>query len=104
VRVLTVADRHIEYAKTVVQRIKEKDLVCDLDASQESINKKVRNAQLLKTNYIFIVGDQEVANQSISLRTRDNVVHGEIDIVEFLAKVVKERDERTLSSPFSQNS
>jgi threonyl-tRNA synthetase len=56
---------------------------------------------MLKTNYLLTVGDKEVENKTIALRTRDNVVHGEIDISNFLAIVVKERDDRALMSPFS---
>jgi threonyl-tRNA synthetase len=55
----------------------------------------------LKTNYLLTIGDKEVENKTAALRTRDNVVHGEIDISDFLAKVVKERDERALMSPFT---
>ena len=40
-------------------------------------------------------------NKTAALRTRDNVVHGEIDISDFLAKVVKERDDRSLMSPYT---
>ena len=76
-------------------------LVCDVDDSNESVGKKVRNAQLLKVNYLLTVGDKEVENKTIALRTRDNIVHGEVDISDFLAKVIKERDERALMSPFS---
>ena len=65
------------------------------------MGKKVRNAQLLKVNYMLTVGDKEVENKTIAVRTRDNIVHGEVDISNFLAKVVKERDDRALMSPFS---
>lgn len=101
VRILTVADRHVPYAKEVAAKIKQAGLVCDIDDTNESVGKKVRTAQMLKTNYMLTIGDQEVEHKSIALRTRDNVVHGEIDISDFLAKVVKERDERALLSPFS---
>ncbi len=101
VRIANVADRHIPYAEEIAKKIRAKGIVCDLDDSNESVGKKVRNAQLLKVNYLLTVGDKEVENKTIALRTRDNVVHGEIDISDFLAKVVKERDERALMSPFS---
>jgi threonyl-tRNA synthetase len=65
------------------------------------MGKKVRNAQLLKVNYMLTVGDKEMENKTVALRTRDNVVHGEVDISDFLAKVVKERDDRALMSPYS---
>ena len=48
--------------------------------SDESVNKKIRNAQLMQYNYMLTVGDKEMENRTIALRTRDNVVHGENDI------------------------
>ncbi len=65
------------------------------------MGKKVRNAQLLKTNYMLTIGDKELENKTAALRTRDNIVHGEVDISDFLDKVIKERDEKALMSPFS---
>ncbi len=101
VRIMTVADRHIPYARDLAQKFGDKQIICDIDDTSESVGKKVRNAQLLKTNYLLTVGDKEVENKTIALRTRDNVVHGEIDISDFLAKVEKERAERALMSPYS---
>jgi len=100
VRIATVADRHAPYAQELKRKIDRLGIVCDVDASNESVSKKVRNAQLLKTNYLLTVGDQEVENKTIALRTRDNV-HEKIDISHFLDIVVKERDVRALMSPFS---
>ncbi len=101
VRIANVADRHLPYAQELQQKIQKHGIVCDIDSSNESVGKKVRNSQMMKVNYLLTVGDKEVENKTIALRTRDNVVHGEIDISDFLAKVVKERDERALMSPFS---
>ncbi len=101
VTIATVADRHTPYADALRKKIEQYGIVCDVDASNESVGKKVRSAQMLKTNYLLTVGDKEMENKTVSLRTRDNVVHGEIDISNFLDKVVKERDERALMSPFS---
>lgn len=101
VRIATVADRHAPYAHELKKQIEKANIECDVDDSNESVGKKVRNAQLLKYNYLLTVGDKEVENKTAALRTRDNVVHGEVDISDFLAKVIKERDERSLMSPFS---
>jgi threonyl-tRNA synthetase len=49
------------------------------------------------------VGDKEVENHTAALRTRDNVVHGEIDISDFLAKVGQEKTTRALMSPYSMS-
>jgi threonyl-tRNA synthetase len=101
IRIMTVADRHIPYAEELAKKIKAKGFVCDIDDTSESVGKKVRTAQLLKTNYMLTIGDKEVENKTAALRTRDNVVHGEIDISDFLAKVEKERDTKALMSPYS---
>lgn len=101
IRILSVADRHNDYAHVLAKELRKSGFVVDVDDSNESVGKKVRTAQLLKTNYILTVGDKELENKTVALRTRDNVVHGEIDISKFLAKVIQERDTRSLMSPFS---
>ncbi|HSX38706.1 MAG TPA: threonine--tRNA ligase [Chlamydiales bacterium] len=101
IKILTIADRHVDYARVVAAQFRKFGMVCDIDDSNESMGKKVRNAQLLKVNYMLTVGDQEMKSKKVALRTRDNIVHGEVDISDFLAKVVKERDERALISPYS---
>lgn len=100
VRILTVADRHEPAAAALMNKIKAAGFHCDLDATSESVNKKVRNAQLAQVNYILTVGDREAEQGNATLRTRDNVVHGEIDVQEFLRTIEKEKRERNLTSPY----
>jgi len=102
VRVITIADRHAEYAHTLCKEIAKAGFLCDVDDTSESVNKKIRNAQLLQINYMLTVGDKELENRTVSLRTRDNVVHGEIDLKSFLAALEKENADRSLVSHFSQ--
>jgi len=99
--ILTVADRHIPWAEEVKAKIRKAGINCDLDITNESVGKKVRNAQLLKTNYMLTIGDKEVENKTIALRTRDNVVHGEMSLDSFLTRVLEEKSTRALISPFS---
>jgi threonyl-tRNA synthetase len=101
IRILTVADRHIPYAEELAKKFRAHHFVCDVDDTNESVGKKVRTAQLLKTNYMLTIGDKEVENKTAALRTRDNVVHGEIDISDFLVKVEQERKTRALMSPYA---
>jgi threonyl-tRNA synthetase len=99
---IPVADRHIDYAKEVASRLQEQGFVCDVDTSNESVSKKVRNAQLLQFNYMLTLGDQEVDNRTINLRTRDNVVHGELNLEDFILKIKEELDKRKLVSLFQK--
>lgn len=104
VRLLTVADRHVPYAEEVHRVIHDRGFHCAIDSSAESVGKKVRNAQLDQVNYILTIGDQEVEHCTIALRTRDNVVHGELKLDAFLEAIEQERKSRSLSSPYSNAS
>lgn len=94
--VLTVADRHIERAKQIESALREKGFHATVDATGESIGKKVRNAQLNKINYILTIGDKEVENGLLSVRTRDGVVQGDVDLDTFMEKLEKERKTKCL--------
>lgn len=100
VRIIAVADRHVEYANTIHKQLKKQGFQSEVDSSHESVSKKVRNAQINQCNYILTIGDKEVENKTIALRTRDNVVHGEISLEEFVKKVSIELQNRELHSPF----
>ncbi len=101
VRVITVADRHADYAHEVASQIRQAGFYVDVDDSSESVSKKVRNAQLAQINYILTVGDQELENRTVNLRTRDNVVRGEQQVPALLQVMTTEKKERALQSPFS---
>ena len=102
VRILIVADRHEAYANEVAKKIKAAGFECDVDHSNESVSKKVRNAQLSQINYMLTIGDKELENRTLNLRTRDNVVHGEIQLDHFIETITKEKNERSLTSPWVQ--
>lgn len=100
VRLITVADRHDAYAKELEAVIKRAGFQCETDSTSESVSKKIRNAQLSQVNYMLTVGDQELEHRTVSLRTRENIVCGEIDLKEFLQKIDVERKEKSLISPY----
>lgn len=101
VRFIPVADRHAPYAEQMAQQVRAAGFQVDVDTTSESVSKKVRNAQLTQFNYILTVGDREVENGTINLRTRDNIVHGEIQLDDFLQKLNDEREQRSPTSPYS---
>jgi len=101
VKVITVADRHAQYAYEVAAEIKKAGFICDVDETSESVNKKIRNAQMMQYNYMLTVGDKELENRTIALRTRDNVVHGELKLDAFLSAIEKEAATRSLTSHFA---
>lgn len=102
VRILTVADRHQPWAEQVLRELKKAHIQAEIDASEESVGKKVRNAQLDQVNYMLTIGDKEVENKSINLRSRDNVVHGEMSLTTFIQTAQEERRSRSLTSLFAK--
>lgn len=101
VRILTVADRHESYAKAIAERLQSQGFHVTVDSASESVSKKVRNAQLDQVNYILTVGDQEAEKGTATLRTRDNIVHGEIEIDCFITNLRHELTARLLTSPYA---
>ncbi len=101
IAILPVADRHVPYAKKVQKILQEEGFLCDIDEAQESISKKVRRRQLLHTNYMLTVGDREEESQEVSVRTRDNALHGKVSLSDFLEKIGKEKKEKSLMSPYA---
>lgn len=103
IRLLTVADRHEPYARECEARFKEAGFHVDVDATQESVSKKVRNAQLAQINYILTIGDAEVEGKTVNVRTRDNVVHPNVNPEAFITKLQEEKKTRSEKSYYSTN-
>lgn len=88
-----------DYAMEVAAAIREKGYCSEADTDDSNtMNKKVRNAQLAQFNFIFVVGEKERTNGTVNVRTRDNKVHGEFSLSEVLAKFSHLREERILKS------
>ncbi len=75
VRILTIADRHEGDAKKVLNLLKEHNLRADADLKSEKIGHKIREAELQKIPYIFVIGDKEAASGQVSVRK-----HGRQDL------------------------
>ena len=91
---MNVADRHANYTEKIKKKLFEAGIRVEVDFRNESIPKKVRDAQLQQIPYILVVGDNEQKNGTVNIRTRDNKVHGEKKIDDFLKELRKETKER----------
>ncbi|UCC43554.1 MAG: threonine--tRNA ligase [Candidatus Zixiibacteriota bacterium] len=68
VRVLPITDDHNDYAAQVVERLREGNLRAELDDRSEKIGAKIRDAELMKVPYMFVVGRKEVESGSVAIR------------------------------------
>ncbi len=90
VKILTIADRHNEYASKVRQVLQRNLVRVDLDDRNEKIGYKIREAQLSKTPYMLIIGDKEVENNQVGVRSRVEGDLGPMELDKFVEKIVDE--------------
>jgi threonyl-tRNA synthetase len=70
VMVIPVADRHLDYAHKLEDELKSEGVRVKVDARSETVNLKIRQAQLEKIPYMLVVGDREVSSSTVSVRLR----------------------------------
>ena len=68
---IPVSDRHLEYAHKLETELKNEGVRTEVDARAETVNLKIRQAQLDKVPYMLVVGDREVADSTVSIRLRN---------------------------------
>ncbi len=102
--IIPVADRHAEYASSIVEAIKLEGVRAELDDRKETVSSKIRDATLQKVPYIGIIGDREVKSSKlkvksyedrlISIRTRGGKDLGQLRLSQFLNKLKEEIDKK----------
>jgi threonyl-tRNA synthetase len=88
--VLPIADRHVDYARGVQQRLAAAGLRVELDDRQEKIGYKIREAQLQKIPYMLVTGDREAAEGTISVRSRAGGDQGARSVEDFVRRALAE--------------
>jgi threonyl-tRNA synthetase len=71
VKIIPVADRHLDHAKKIVAELKSHNIRVEVDDRSERMNLKIRQAQLEKVPYMLVIGDKEAADNSVSVRRRN---------------------------------
>ena len=90
VKVLPVTDRAHEYAKKLNQQLLDADVRSEVDCRSEKLGYKIREAQLQKIPYMLVVGDRDMENGTVSVRTRTGEDLGAMTMDAFMAKVAEE--------------
>ncbi len=85
ISVLTIAERHIEYGRKIVDSMIREGLRADIDYGNDKMGKKIRNATISKTPYMCIIGDKEISNNTVNIRKRDGENIGEMTIEEIIS-------------------
>jgi threonyl-tRNA synthetase len=99
VAILPIADRHREHALSVQERLKSAGLRVELDDRVEKIGYKIREAQLQKVPYMLVLGDREVAEDQVSVRSRTAGDLGARSVADFLRTAIEEIARKAGGSP-----
>jgi threonyl-tRNA synthetase len=97
VRLLPVADRHLEHARELATRLRDAGLRAVVDESGETVGKKVRAAQLAKTPYVLVIGDKEIESGDLTVRDRAGTEARGVAFEEFARALVEEASSRSLT-------
>ena len=94
VRILPITDRAKEYAQGISDKLESMGIRTSVDNRNEKIGWKIRQAQIEKIPYFFIVGDNEVEANSVALRSRKDGDLGVSPLDDVIAKIIKENAEK----------
>jgi len=85
--IIPIADRHLDYAKEVFELLKAQNIRAYIDDRPERMNAKIRDNELQKIPILLVVGDKEVQEKSLSIRSKNEELQGVIGVYDFLEKL-----------------
>ena len=92
VKILPISDAHIEYAKKVREELLKIQVRANVDDRNEKIGYKIREAQLEKVPYMLVIGDKEIENNAVGVRSHKNGEEGAMSLDDFKSKIKYEID------------
>ncbi len=96
VKLLPVADRHLDYVNEIKKVLEAKGMRVEVDSRSEKIGYKIREAQLEKVPYMFIIGDKDIEANTVSVRHRKDGDLGAMKLDDFIAMAVEEIETKTI--------
>jgi len=94
VKILPIADRHLAFAQKVAQQLQSEQVRAEIDDRSERLSAKIRDAQLEKIPYMLVVGDKEMENDSVAVRSRAGGAQEVVTVAEFKAKIRQEINDK----------
>ena len=96
VKMLPIADRHLDRIYEIKKQLEAAGIRVEVDDRSEKIGFKIRSAQLEKVPYMVIVGDKDIENNTVSVRSRKDGEKGAMSVEEFIADITKEIETKAL--------
>jgi threonyl-tRNA synthetase len=90
VKILPISDKFLDYAKTILQDLKNADIRAEVDDRQEKIGKKIRDTELMKVPYMLVVGEKEMNENKVAVRRQGIGDLGTKNVTDFIAEATEE--------------
>jgi len=97
IAVLPISEKSLKYSKNVFEELRNVGLRVELNDQNETIGKKIREAETQKTPYVVVIGEKEEKNKTAALRQRSKGDLGEVKIPDLIARLQKEIQEKIIS-------
>ena len=97
VKILPITERNLEYAKGITKKLTNEGIRAETDERNETLQAKIRDAQVEKVPYMLIVGDKEQKSETVSERRRSGKDYGVHKLEEFITNIKKEIEEKSLN-------
>ena len=94
VSVIPISEKHADYTKEIIKKLKDNNLRVELRDENETLGKKIREAEMQKIPYLLILGDKEISANAVSVRARQKGDEGQMPADEFIEKIKKEIKEK----------
>ncbi|MBD3329467.1 threonine--tRNA ligase, partial [Candidatus Dojkabacteria bacterium] len=107
VRIVPISEKHVDYCRDLNERFVQMDIRSSLDDRDDTLQSKIRTAEMEKTNYILVVGDREVEAGAVSVRPQGQKNIGMIGVekfIEMLVREVKTKGDYLIGDPLDDNS
>ncbi len=95
-KVLPVSDKHMDYAKKVVEQLRKAGVRVELDERAERLQAKIRDAQMDKVPYMLVVGENEAKDNTVAVRKLDTREQNIVSVADFTTKILEEINEKSL--------
>ncbi|OGM05251.1 threonine--tRNA ligase [Candidatus Woesebacteria bacterium GWB1_43_5] len=97
VKVLPITEKNTKYASHIYSILNTEDIKAELDDRNETLQAKIRDAQIQKIPYMIIIGDKEEDSQNLSLRTRNGESTNSVKLEAFIKEIKEKIEKKTIS-------
>jgi len=94
VKILPISDRFMEHAQKTLTRLKKAGIRAEIDDRNEKIGKKIRDTELMKVPYMFVIGEKEVEADAVSVRKQGKGDAGMFPLSEIILTLTSEKENR----------